>query len=407
MEGGGMTLQLDPTQQRAVEMALEHRVSIITGGPGTGKTTIVKAILSELGDVEVALCAPTGKAARRLEEQVNKDRGPGQERWLVSTIHRLLAFNPAEGGFTFCAGFPLPQQVVIIDESSMVDVELAAALLDAVSDGARVVFVGDADQLPSVGPGSLLRDLVASEQIPVTRLTTIHRQQSESAIPYAARAVLAGELPEPGVDVLWTEREDPAEVAALVVDTAAQLPLARKLARSDVQVLCPQRTTPIGVNALNERLQELLNPAAAGRPEWKVGGGTLREGDRVMHVKNNYRLGVMNGEIGEITAAGDELVVDFGDRTVDYSRGAASELTLCYATTIHKSQGSEYPAVIVPVHTSNSYMLSRALLYTAITRGKQLVWLVGNRKGLKRAVRNAETAKRYSALASRLQGVVA
>jgi len=388
-------MNLDQTQQRAVDMAITKRVSVITGGPGTGKTTIIKTVLEKLGDrSEIAICAPTGKAARRLYEQTGHP---------ASTIHRLLAYG--ENGFTFDYENRLPYSTVIVDEASMVDIELGASLLSAVTDNTRLVWVGDADQLPSVGPGNLLRDLIASGQIPVTRLTEIYRQRSDSVIPHNAAAINRGKLPEPGPQFYIEDIDDAKDVADRIVELISkEIPQKHGFTPSDTQLLCPQRNGPVGVNLLNERLQEQINPSCDQTREWTISKKVLREDDRVMHVKNNYNLKVMNGEIGKIDAIYDDVLqVNFGDHCVEYNKSDARQLVLCYATTIHKSQGSEYPAVVIPVHSTNSYMLSRSLLYTAVTRGKQLVWLVGNRKGLQRAVRNATEAKRYSELANLLR----
>jgi len=389
-------MKLDPTQQLAVEAAHASQVSIITGGPGVGKTTVCRQLLDslDLPAHHIALCAPTGKAARRLEEQTDR---------AASTVHRLLGWNPIAEGFEHDASNPLPHRFVVIDEASMLDVELAAALLSAVQDDARIVFVGDVDQLPSVGPGNVLHDLIESKVVPTTRLETIHRQAADSAIPWVARAVRDGEMPEidgaPDVDFIG--RDTVTDVAETIED------LARAWTDDEPpQILSPQRTTAAGVTALNERLQEALNPARQGVREIKAGGQVIREGDRVMHVRNNYTLGVMNGEIGEVISIVEgDVGVDFGDRIVAYeTAGQRGELRLCYATTIHKSQGSEYGCVVVVVHSAHSFMLSRSLLYTAITRGKERVVLVGNRKGLRRAVKNGSVKERWTGLQRRMAG---
>jgi exodeoxyribonuclease V alpha subunit len=391
-------VKLDAIQEQAVEMASRELVSIITGGPGTGKSTICKAVLAAwdaAGVSPVALCAPTGKAARRLSEQTQRE---------ASTIHRLLGYNPILGGFCHGKEERLEHQAIIVDEASMVDVELAAALLEAVADGARVVFVGDVDQLPSVGPGAVLADLIGSGRVPTVRLETIYRQREASFISVNARRIREGMLPElEGCDdFFWHEVRAAEDVARLVVKLAVEEASAGR----EVQVLCPQHTTAVGVQALNGALQAALNPRGLDGPSWRVASGAIHPRDRVMQVKNNYALQVMNGEIGVVLGMGGdppELAVDFGDRVVRFERKDAFDLTLAYATTIHKAQGSEYPVVLVPVHSANTFMLSRALLYTAVTRGKDRVVLVGDRKGLKRAVANGRAVERYTGLRERVE----
>jgi len=400
-----MTLTLSPDQRAAVDTVLTSRLAILTGGPGTGKTTVAKTILEEVTEAdqlrphEIALCAPTGKAARRLSEQTARS---------ASTIHRLLGFDP-RGGFEYNADCQLPFRFVLIDEASMVDVELGADLLEAIPDGCRVLFVGDADQLPSVGPGNVLRDLIASGAVPVARLTTLHRQDERSWIARIARAVLEGKLPTcpaDAIDFFWHEAEEADDAAGIIEQLCRENPA--------LQVLAPQKKSAVGVEALNERLQQAINPRGADAEAWKLGDGSLvRERDRVIQIKNDYALGVMNGEIGDVVGFADVrdewsnktyrvMRVDLGDRIVDFQRAQCSGLRLAYAVTIHKSQGSEYDGIVVPVHSCNSHMLSRSLLYTAITRGKRVVHLVGNRSGLKRAVRKANDAKRYTGLAEAL-----
>lgn len=391
---------LDPSQQQAVELACSGRVVVITGGPGTGKTTVCKTVLDRwhaagLSSADVALCSPTGKAARRLSESTGRD---------AKTIHRLLAWS--NGAFTYGADLPLPHSAIIIDEASMVDVQLAACLLDAVRDGTRVVFVGDVDQLPSVGPGTVLADLIAAG-VPTARLQHIHRQSAHSHISNNAALVRAGKMPvvdDPeSTDFFW-RREDDASLAAAEI---VRLAVDQRRHGIECQALCPQRKGACGVDALNTALQRAINPPRDGVTEWLISDAVLRDGDRVMHIKNDYTLGVMNGETGAIIGFEDgAMAVDFGDRTVWYGKREAAQLRLCYAATIHKSQGSEYPCVVVAVHSSHSFMLNRSLLYTAITRGKQEVWLVGDEKGLRRAVKNADATQRYSGLAEAIRGEV-
>ena len=432
------TITLDAIQQAAVQQAMDHPVSIITGGPGTGKTTIILELLRCLlaDPAATALCAPTGKAARRIGEQV-----PGYETY---TIHRLLGFYPAERknkyrGFTYNRDNHLPVELLVVDETSMMDTELGAALFDALRPGTRVVLVGDADQLPPVGPGNVLGDLILSKCIPTVFLENIYRQGEGSGICSNAARICRGEMPEfseDSVDFFFhpaataSDAADVVEKLMIRIEGAsgtchcgleidrhgesenhAPVPMV-DYSPKDIQVLSPQHNLDCGTDALNTRLQALLNPPAPYSREWTVGSGdgkrVLREGDRVMHCRNNYKLDVFNGETGEVVSiVGDRsaarLSVAYDDRTVEYTRAQARELFLCYACTVHKSQGSEYPVVIVVVHSSHSYMLGRTLLYTAVTRGKRLVYLVGNRKGLRRAVRNTAANQRYTGLQERLQ----
>ena len=408
------TITLDAIQRAAVQQALDHPVSIITGGPGTGKTTIILELLRRLGadPAATALCAPTGKAARRIGEQV-----PGYETY---TIHRLLGFYPAERknkyrGFTYNRDNHLPVELLVVDETSMMDTELAAALFDALRPGTRVVLVGDADQLPPVGPGNVLGDLILSKCIPTVFLENIYRQGEGSNICKNARRICQGEMPEfpeDCCDFFFRSAATASAAAEQVEELMQDIVKFGNYSPRDIQVLSPQHNLDCGTDELNTRLQALLNPPAPYSREWTVGSGdgkrVLREGDRVMHCRNNYKLDVFNGETGEvISIVGDRsatrLSVAYDDRTVEYTRAQARELFLCYACTVHKSQGSEYPVVIVVVHSSHSYMLGRTLLYTAVTRGKRLVYLVGNRKGLRRAVRNTAANQRYTGLQERLQ----
>ena len=408
------TITLDAIQRAAVQQALDHPVSIITGGPGTGKTTIILELLRRLGadPAATALCAPTGKAARRIGEQV-----PGYETY---TIHRLLGFYPAERknkyrGFTYNRDNHLPVELLVVDETSMMDTELGAALFDALRPGTRVVLVGDADQLPPVGPGNVLGDLILSKCIPTVFLENIYRQGEGSGICSNAARICRGEMPEfseDSVDFFFRSAATASAAAEQVEELMQDIVKFGNYSPRDIQVLSPQHNLDCGTDALNTRLQALLNPPAPYSREWTVGSGdgkrVLREGDRVMHCRNNYKLDVFNGETGEVVSiVGDRsaarLSVAYDDRTVEYTRAQARELFLCYACTVHKSQGSEYPVVIVVVHSSHSYMLGRTLLYTAVTRGKRLVYLVGNRKGLRRAVRNTAANQRYTGLQERLQ----
>jgi exodeoxyribonuclease V alpha subunit len=394
-------------QVDAVRAALSAKAVVITGGPGVGKTTIVRGIVSILGKkgVSVGLAAPTGRAAKRLSDATGVP---------ASTLHRLLEWRPADASFGRNATRPLDCEVLIVDEASMVDVRLGADLLAALAPSARLVLVGDVDQLPSVGPGTVLRDVIESGVVPTVRLTEIFRQSAESLIVVNAHRVHDGEMPDLGVppagagpdrrDFFFLEEEDPAKAAALVRDlVAARLPRRYGFAPHEIQVLTPMHRGELGAGSLNQLLQEALT---AGAPALERGARVLREGDKVMQLRNDYDKEVWNGDCGvveRVDVDGGKVVVRFDDRQVDYELDEADALVLAYAATVHKSQGSEYPAVVVPVHTQHYVMLQRNLLYTAITRGKRLVVLVGTRKALGLAVRNADVAARASGLAARLR----
>jgi exodeoxyribonuclease V alpha subunit len=401
---------LHPTQQQAVRTLLDSAVLVLTGGPGTGKTTTIKAIvaLAKSAGLEIALAAPTGRAARRMTEAT---REPAR------TIHRMLEWNPRLGRFSRDAHAPLGADVVLVDETSMLDVVIASKLVAAVKPGARMVFVGDADQLPSVGPGTVLADLLATPWIPAVRLTEVFRQASASAIVRGAHAVLRGELPTssptraPGITAppageLFLVRADDAERAAeLLVET-----VARRIPRSfgldpvrDVQVLVPTHKGPLGAAALNAALQRELNPAARATPPGPHGPRFL-PGDKVMQLRNDYDLEVWNGDIGTVVRVDKEAVVVLIDgREVVFTGEARDALALAYAATVHKAQGSEYDAVVIGLHTSHFMLLERALIYTAITRARRLAVIVGSERALKLAIGNARTAERYGALRERLK----
>ena len=354
-------------------------------------------------ECDASFAAPTGRAAKRLTETT------GQE---ARTIHRLLEFEPAFGGFKRDHHDPLKLDLLIVDETSMVDVTLMHHLLQAVPDSACVVLVGDVDQLPSVGPGTVLSDLIESNVIPVARLTEIFRQAGHSGIIRGAHAVNHGELPEsasaeqPG-DFYFIDAPSPSEVLEKIVTLVQQRIPARFGfdPLRDVQVLTPMNRTELGARNLNMHLQEVLNPSRNGE-EVDRPGCKFRTGDKVMQTVNNYQKEVFNGDIGRIVSVDSEdreLKVDFDGREVKYDFSELDELMLAYATTIHKSQGSEYPAVVIPLHTQHFIMLQRNLLYTAITRGKKLVVLVGLRRALELAVRRQNTAQRCTGLRRRLE----
>lgn len=404
------TIALDPSQQRAVDLATDPDVpiAVITGGPGTGKTFTTCTVLDafDAQGIGYQLAAPTGKAARRMTEATGRE---------AQTIHRLLGFNPQiPGNWEYTERNPLEADVVIIDESSMMDLELAESLLAAINPmRTRVIFVGDADQLPPVGPGEPFASMIAAGNVPVARLTTLHRAAQKSWVCVNAREVLAGRMPalEPRHDFEHVEVEHAADIVPAVRGLVA--PGERFEVGS--QVLSPQHKGAAGVQALNTALQAVLNPAQEGAPFIKrrvrKGGdkdnpGVLRPGDRVIQGRNDYRLMVMNGEIGTIARIDKEgPVVDFGGRElVPYSFEQASALDLAYALTIHRTQGSEFDWAVVVCHSTHANMLTRPLLYTAITRAKTGVVLVGDRKGIRYATSARKPPERLTHLAKRIQG---
>ncbi|HVS01650.1 MAG TPA: ATP-dependent RecD-like DNA helicase [Thermoanaerobaculia bacterium] len=395
-------LDLAAAQREAVRTVLTRPVVVITGGPGTGKTTLVRAlveIFSRKGE-KVLLAAPTGRAAKRLADASGRE---------AVTLHRLLEFAPQSMTFDRNAERPLGCDLLVVDELSMVDMVLAHHLLKAVPEGGRLVLVGDADQLPSVGPGNVLADLLQSGVIPAVRLRDVFRQARESLIVTNAHRILAGELPRlpqegrPS-DFFFIERESPEEA----ISTLEQL-VGERIPRgfgfdpwADIQVLSPMRRGPLGTHAINASLQALLNPG--GRPAGGARG--LCVGDKVMQLRNNYQLEVFNGDLGRVEGVDEdegELLVRFEDRVLRYAARDLDELELAYACSIHKSQGSEYPCVVVLLHGQHHVMLQRNLLYTALTRGRRLVVLLGSRRAVAQAVRNHSPRQRHSLLAERLR----
>jgi exodeoxyribonuclease V alpha subunit len=399
-----MGLQLAVTQRDAIRAATREKMLIVTGGPGVGKSTIVRGILEIFAarHQRCGLCAPTGRAAKRLSETTGRE---------AKTIHRLLEFDPAFGGFKRDAAQPLDLDLLVVDEASMVDVVLMYQLLRAVPSHACVVLVGDVDQLPSVGPGLVLADLIESRTLPVVRLTEIFRQAGQSWIVRAAHAVKHGDMPESAPvgkgDFYFIEADTPDSILQRIIAMVRErIPARFGLdPLRDVQVLTPMNRSELGSQALNLRLQDVLNPAGSG-PQVQRFGWTFRIGDKVMQTRNNYQKEVFNGDIGRITAIDEierEVTVEHDGKPVVYDYGELDELNLSFACTIHKAQGSEYPAVVIPLHTQHYMMLQRNLLYTGVTRGKKLVVVVGSRKALEMAVQRQDTSQRYSALRRRLQ----
>jgi exodeoxyribonuclease V alpha subunit len=400
-----MGIQLAAGQREALSQATKQKVLILTGGPGTGKTTIVRGLLDLFSSqgLRVGLCAPTGRAAKRLNETTGCN---------ARTIHRLLEFDAVLGGFKRTAAHPLDLDLLVIDESSMVDVPLMHQLLRAVPKHACVVIVGDIDQLPSVGPGTVLADLIASQVVCVARLNEIFRQAEASWIVRAAHAIRAGELPEsaPGGsagDFYFIEADTPEKIIDRLL-TVVRTRIPQRFGLDpvrDVQILSPMNRSELGTQALNLRLQAALNPAE-GQPCIERFGWSYRVGDKVMQTQNNYDKDVFNGDVGlvkQIDETDREVVIDFEGRDVTYDYGELDEITLAFACSIHKAQGSEYPAVVLPLHTQHFKMLKRNLLYTAVTRGKRLVVVIGSRPALELAVRSQDTAQRYSLLSDRLR----
>ncbi|MFI0150796.1 SF1B family DNA helicase RecD2 [Streptomyces lydicus] len=402
--------ELAPEQREAVRLALTQKVAVLTGGPGCGKSFTVRSVveLARAKQAKVVLAAPTGRAAKRLSELTGAD---------ASTVHRLLELKPG-GDAAYDADHPLDADLVVVDEASMLDLLLANKLVKAVPPGAHLLLVGDVDQLPSVGAGEVLRDLLAEPAtVPAVRLTRIFRQAQESGVVANAHRINSGVPPLTSglTDFFLFAEEDNEEAGRLAVDVAARrIPAKFGLdPRRDVQVLTPMHRGPAGAGALNGLLQQAVTPARPDLPERRFGGRVFRVGDKVTQIRNNYekgRNGVFNGTVGVVTALDSDeqrlTVLTDEDEEVPYDFDELDELAHAYAVTIHRSQGSEYPAVVIPVTTSAWMMLQRNLLYTAVTRAKHLVVLVGSRKALGQAVRTVSAGRRCTALAHRLSGAM-
>ncbi|MBP1775956.1 MAG: helicase RecD/TraA family protein [candidate division NC10 bacterium] len=400
-----LDLRLSETQAQALQAALDHKVMVITGGPGTGKTTVVNAVLKifERASARVLLAAPTGRAAKRLNEATGRE---------ARTIHRLLEYSPQRGGFQRTDEEPLECDLLVVDETSMVDTVLMHHLIAAVPLAAACILVGDVNQLPSVGPGNVLGDIIDSGAVPVVRLTEIFRQASRSRIVVNAHRINQGLMPEAAPDTddgpqdfYFIEQEDPERVLATILELARnRIPRRFGLDPVDgIQVMTPMHKGVVGAANLNRRLQEVLNPGEGGVAR---GDRLFRVGDKVMQVRNNYDKDVFNGDIGRIASISNEeraLTVRIDGREVSYDFGELDELAHAFAVSVHKAQGSEYPAVVFPVLTQHYILLQRNLIYTALTRARRLAVIVGTRRALAIGIKNTGTERRYTRLADRLK----
>jgi exodeoxyribonuclease V alpha subunit len=406
-----LEITLSAQQRQAVELAASSRMLVLTGGPGCGKTFTTKTVVAlwKAMGKSILLAAPTGRAAQRLSEMTGRE---------AKTIHRLLAFDPGTMQFRHNEDNPLPAQALVVDETSMLDLFLAHALVKAIPRDAQVLLVGDIDQLPSVGPGMVLRDLIESRRIPVVRLTEVFRQAAESHIVTNAHRINAGQFPRltpttkfAASDCLWLEAPEPALGAEGIGHLVSEyLPKQGIDPVQQVQVLSPATRGEVGTRQLNTMLQQVLNPPKPGKVELARGGYLLRVGDRVIQQVNDYQREVFNGDLGTITGIDleeQEVTVQFAERQVSYDYADLSELALAWAVTVHKSQGSEYPVVILPIFMQHYLLLRRNLLYTGLTRAKKLVVLVGPTRAIGLAIRQVTDRQRYTALADRLKSMLA
>ena len=396
-----LPIRLADEQLHAVKTAMEAKMMVLTGGPGTGKTTVINAIIRvyKAMNARILLAAPTGRAAKRLSE------ASGAE---AKTIHRLLEFSPAENEFKKNENSPLACSLLVVDEASMIDNMLMYHLVKAIPLGATFILVGDINQLPSVGPGNVLRDIIASGAVPVVELVEVFRQAAESDIICNAHRINSGELPQvkragQKTDFFIFRQDDPEEAAKLIVDLVSRrIPQKFGFPAADIQVLSPMLRGAVGVNSLNRKLQETINPS---REALVRGDRTYKLNDRVMQIKNNYDKDVFNGDIGTVVfldAENRELSVRFDDKSVSYPWEDLDELVPAYAISIHKSQGGEYPVVVIPIMIQHYMLLQRNLVYTAVTRGKKMVVLVGEWRALAMAVKNNHIRQRYTWLAHRI-----
>ena len=404
-------IQLSPQQRQAVEMAASERVLILTGGPGTGKTFCQRTIVTlwKAMGRSIALASPTGRAAQRLAEVTGRE---------AKTLHRLLEFDPKSMQFQRNSENPIPAQAIVVDEVSMLDLFLGHSLLKAVALDAQLLLVGDIDQLPSVGPGNVLRDLIESGRVPVVRLTQVFRQAQSSAIVANAHRINQGEYPmlesvapSPNTDCLWWGAPEPEHGLEAIRDlVTALVPKWGFDPARDLQILCPMTRGDVGTRNLNTVLQQLINPPGPTRAEIVRGRVTLRVGDRVIQKKNDYNREVFNGDMGTIVAIDleeQEVTVQFAERLVSYDYADLDEITLAFSVTVHKAQGSEFPVVILPIYMQSYVMLSRNLLYTGLTRAKKLAILVGPKKAINLAVRQVKDQLRHTLLAQRLMSAKA
>jgi len=394
------SITLSPEQRDAIRTAVASKVMVITGGPGTGKTTLLNSLLTIFGkkNLGLLLAAPTGRAAKRMSDATGRE---------AKTIHRLLEWSPKQGGFTRHEGNPLAADLVVLDECSMIDIHLMHAMLRALPPQCRLLLVGDVDQLPSVGPGNVLMDIIASGIVPVVRLNTVFRQAAESGIIANAHRINTGQFPQfNDRDFFFIERSEPEKALDTIVEVvSSRLPKRFQLDPiRDIQVLAPMRRGEAGVSNLNDALREALNPKME-----RIGQRAFGLQDKVMQLRNNYELDVYNGDIGvikQINHEVKELVVELDDRQVLYTFDNLDELTLAYASTVHKAQGSEYPAVVVPMLTEHYMMLQRNVLYTALTRASRIVVIVGDPKAIGRAVHNVRSTRRNTRLCDRLKNAI-